>query len=359
MEGFITNGLDIKRLAIVLLITAIPICSHSEDPEPTMFTNKVDESRTLIVISAPGSSDKYYQSVYDQIIQFDIDYAKSIMGKDNIIILGDKKALGLFKKDLPEDILLEAGMEDIWMRDYSTINPYNPVQFRYTAAAQSGSQRDADWVQKRFNTFTKKLGIKYDQTQLALDGGNVVDNYKDKAVVTERFLNDNKLTYNQAKKELIELLGVSSVAIIPSDDDEGLAHADGMLMFIDGNTIVLNKYDEPFRTKVISELRESFSSIKIIEIETSFDSEDWDDRFSSACGIYTNSIVTENYIYMPVFGTTSDEKVRQLIQKYTEKKVVPIDARKVCFMGGSVRCLGWQLSGENAVKLIEAARNQQ
>ena len=318
-------------------------------------TNKTESEKMLIVITAPPSNTAYYREVYEKIIRYDIEFAKKVIGKDDIVVLGDKKALSIFRKELPEEILLKADMRDIWMRDFTTVNPYSPVQFRYAAAAQGGKQSEADWVQKGFNKFAKKLGIEYSGTELILDGGNLVDNYEDKIIVTDRFLEDNELTREEGVRALKELLHAEHVAIIPSDDPGGLAHADGMAMFIETNTIALNKYEEPFRSRVIKELKKSFPGIKIVEIETKFDDSEWDDRFSSACGIYTNSIVTEGYIYLPQFGTGLDKKALKTVRDNTNKEVVPIDASRVCFMGGSVRCLGWQQTGENAKKLTRAA----
>ncbi len=322
------------------------------------YTNQYSDTRHTIVIAAPTANNDYYQAVYDQIIAFDIAYAKAIMGKDNVVVLGDKKALKLLEQELPNDILLPAKMRDIWMRDFTTINPTNPVQFRYAAAAQAGRQRDADWVQMGFVKFTDTLGIKYPYIDLILDGGNVVDNHKEKLIVTDRFLEDNHLNESQAKTRLKKKLNLTSIAIIPADDPDGLAHADGMVMFIDENTLAINKYEQPFRDKVMRELTSSFPNLNIVEIDADFDQEVWDAEFSSACGIYVNSLVTPNFIYMPVFGTARDQKIIQTIQDNSSKKVVPINAENVCFMGGSVRCLGWQISGEAAKKVINAARVQ-
>jgi agmatine/peptidylarginine deiminase len=322
------------------------------------YTNQYSDRRHTIVIAAPAANNDYYQEVYSQIIAFDIDYAQSIIGKDNVVILGDKKALELLEKELPNDILLRGQMRDIWMRDFTTINPTNPIQFRYAAAAQGGPQRDADWVQMGFVKFTDNLGINYPYIDLILDGGNVVDNHKDKVIVTDRFLEDNHLNYSQAKTRLKKQLNLASVAIIPTDDPEGLAHADGMVMFIDDNTVVINRYDEPFRNHMIQELTSSFPNLKIVEIDADFDQEVWDAQFSSACGIHVNSLVTPNFIYMPVFGTALDQEIIKTIQANSSKQVVPINAENVCFMGGSVRCLGWQISGEAAKKVINAARVQ-
>ena len=67
--------------------------------------------------------------------------------------------------------------------------------------------------------------------------------------------------------------------------------------------------------------------------------------------VLLNSLVTENYIYVPVY----DEYVLELIQSYTNKEVVSINAEDVCFMGGSVRCLTWTTDGTDANKILEFA----
>ena len=80
------------------------------------------------------------------------------------------------------------------------------------------------------------------------------------------------------------------------------------------------------------------------------------DGFPSAAGIYVNSIVTDKYIYMPAFGKPEDAQMLKLIQSHTDKKVIPVYAEKVADLGGSVRCLSFQLKGELAEKLITLAK---
>jgi hypothetical protein len=62
------------------------------------YTNQYSDRRHTIVIAAPAANNDYYQEVYSQIIAFDIDYAQSIIGKDNVVILGDKKSPGVVRK---------------------------------------------------------------------------------------------------------------------------------------------------------------------------------------------------------------------------------------------------------------------
>ena len=61
--------------------------------------------------------------------------------------------------------------------------------------------------------------------------------------------------------------------------------------------------------------------------------------------------MTHNNIYVPVFNMNHDKQVVDIIKENTGKNVITINAEGVCPMGGSVRCLTWQLAGVNADKL--------
>lgn len=54
---------------------------------------------------------------------------------------------------------------------------------------------------------------------------------------------------------------------------------------------------------------------------------------------------------MPYFSRhESNEKARKVFQKYTYKDVVPvIAAGKVNILGGSVRCMTWQIDKDHSV----------
>ena len=321
------------------------------------YTNQISDETTLLVIALPEANSQYYKNYYDNILSFDIAYAKAVIKQDNIVILADKKGYELLRHELPKDVFLQEPMYDIWVRDFSTALPSSPTLFRYTAAAQAGSQADADWVQKRFEVFIQKLGIDYRRSHLKLDGGNVVDDQHDKLIVTQRFLEDNHLEYKEGKDQLRKLTGFNQIAIIPADDELGLAHADGMLMFIDSNTLVVNEYPPSLRDKLFRELNLVFPNLKIIEVVAEIDDEPENSQFPSACGLNVNAVVTSRNIYMPDFGSKNDDKFFSVIKANTSKIIIRIPAQKVCKLGGSVRCLTWQLTGENANRLILAARS--
>jgi agmatine/peptidylarginine deiminase len=319
-------------------------------------SNHEDDGRTLIVLAAPPFADPYYRPVRRDILDFQVAYARQILGRDNVVILCDRRTRRELAKEIPDDILLEAPMRDIWTRDFLPVRPDHPVLFRYAAAAQSGKQADADWVQAGFLRFAKCHGLAFRRAPWILDGGNVVDNGADKAIVTDRFLADNGLGREEAITLLREQLEVEQVAILPADPEDALGHADGMAAFIASNTVAITRGDGGAHETILRELREAFPGVGIVEIETEYDGEAFDPRYGSARGIHVNAIVTDRYLYLPVFGMATDAPALTAIRAASDREVVAVDASKVARLGGSVRCLGAQMKGDNARRLIEAAR---
>jgi len=311
----------------------------------------------LLVLAAPSVHNKYYKSKFQNIVDFQIRYAKLIIGNDNVVVIVDEDTKQYYDKDLPEDVLITGDVEDIWMRDFTTINPLHPIQFRYTSTG-TNTKADSKLIQKSFNSFISNYGITYRKTPYLLDGGNIVDNYKGKAITTRRFMEDNGLKYNQAKQKLKSLIDLNEVAII-EPDDQVLAHSDGMVMWLDDNTLLVNDYsnDATFEAKVMNELQASLSNTNFITVPVKFDNRKFR-GFDSACGINLNSVLTYNNVYVPVFNMSQKEnQALNIIKQNTNKKIIQVNAKDVCIMGGSVRCLTWQVIGENARKIILAARD--
>ena len=343
-------------MTLTILLSMAFMIGCTEEEQDMNYSNIISEDRMTLVLAVPSVENTYYADVHRSIVDFHIAYAKTVMGSDNIVVVADRQTMPLLKGKLPDDILLEENIEDIWMRDFTTVIPSNPVQFNYRPSYFEDLE-DAIFIQSAFKNFTNRHGLKFRSSSLILDGGNIVDNNENYAITTERFLEDNTLDLAEGQEALQRVLGMQYVAIIPYDD-EVMGHADGMVMWIAQNKVLLNVYDEPFRSLVIDALKSQLpSTVEVIEAPASFDDSVWD-VFSSACGVNLNATVTHQHIYMPIFDNTIDQQVIALVKTHTDKTIHTIQAKGVCFMGGSVRCLTWQIQGENARKIIEAARKE-
>lgn len=313
----------------------------------------------LIVLASPLSDDPYYQDVRQAIFDFHIEFAKQISSHDRYLILTDNASAPAYISALGEQHVVIAPMQDIWMRDFSLSNPTGPVMFRYTAAAQD-DQASADEVQDSFFRIIRKTGLAFSESDLLNDGGNFVDDYAGNVVISTKFLSDNNLTERQARAVLTQHNTIDRVAFIDADEQGGLEHADGVVSFIDTNTLLINRYpDDPdYSQQLLADLRRGLPGVIIHEIDAPYDSTRiYDQRFGSACGLYTNALVTPERIYLPQFGIPEDKPVLAFVRTLTRKQVIPVRSDKVCFMGGGVRCMTWQLRGGNARRLISAIKS--
>ena len=308
-------------------------------------------TKSVIVMVAPSINEEYYQEVFHEIVDYDIKAINTIYGKDDVVLLVDKATKPLFQGKIPDDAILEADVADIWIRDFGTINTKSEVKFDYRP--QYLELEDADWIDDSFEEWFDSSGLSSKKTDLVLDGGNFVFNGQDKAVTTVRIFEDNpQYSESEIDSMLKELLQVTEIAYLPEEEGDITGHSDGMVMWAESDKLLVNEYEEPFRSQVLSELEKSFSDIEIVEIPYVLHEELWRD-WPSACGYYLNSLVTENYIYVPIYGLKEDQHVLDLIQSHTSKDVIGIDASNVCFMGGSVRCLTWTTDGINAERIFE------
>ena len=117
---------------------------------------------------------------------------------------------------------------------------------------------------------------------------------------------------------------------------------------------MINSYpeDPEYAARLKADLRAGLPGVILHEITTPHDgSEIYDHKFGSACGLYTNMLVTPDRIYLPQFGIPEDIEALNSMRSWTAKQVVPVRSDKVCNMGGGVRCMSWQLRGENAARL--------
>ena len=132
--------------------------------------------------------------------------------------------------------------------------------------------------------------------------------------MTDKVIQENIEQYNRDTiiGKLKECFETDKIALIPWDkDSEKFGHADGMVRFIDDQTVLLqgyfDKYDEVFKGKLYTELnRIGLRWEKIL-----FDIPDPDERSWA----YINFLQTKDLILIPSFGIYEDDLAFQQIEK--------------------------------------------
>lgn len=178
----------------------------------TRITTDNNEEKSLIVLSAPSVKNKYYSPKFIDIIDYMANFANLVIGKDEVIILADRDTLPEFEGKVPANILLEANIDDIWIRDFASVIPTKQIKFKYLPSYNNKSE--SKYVDKNFENWFLQNRLEYQaKSDIILDGGNVVDNAAGTRVIaTDRILRDNpSLTKSTVKDKLKELLNVNEI----------------------------------------------------------------------------------------------------------------------------------------------------
>ena len=183
-------------------------------------------------------------------------------------------------------------------------------------------------------------------SDINLDGGNVLI-CDGRAILSERIFSENpKWEKESLVSELSKLLECE-IIIIPTLDkkEDFTGHADGMVRFVDKNTILGNKLEDERETwrndmKIILEKY----NLKYIDIPFLTDIK-VPNHPDSAAGIYVNYLEVVNLIVMPVFGREEDKVVFNILKETFPNKVIEtIDYNDVAYEGGILNCSTWVLN---------------
>lgn len=226
---------------------------------------------------------------------------------------------------------------DIWARDYMPVKTKSGkyVSFRYEPSYL------ADDLQLRTNFKTDIApNFKVDNlvyTDINLDGGNVVFSpSKEKVIISDRVFSENpEYDKNTLLLELEKLLE-ASVLIIPSLKSDMTGHADGMVRFVDENTVVTNAPLSPygFETKV----KKSLQNYGFNVIDFPY----FDSNGESAIGCYLNFLETEKSIFLPVFDVDMDNEAIELAKNIFDKTIIPVNINEIAEYGGLLNCISWE-----------------
>ncbi|MFD0751293.1 agmatine deiminase family protein [Mucilaginibacter calamicampi] len=244
------------------------------------------------------------------------------------------------------------GTKDIWAVDYMPIQVglEKFVQFSYNPSYLQGPKY-ADLITDS-DKVCEQIGINPVKSTIVLDGGNVI-RCDDKVIMTERIFKDNP---NYDKDLLItqlrELLEVEHIYLIPEQPYDFTGHADGMVRFVDDNTILVNDYQREskrFQQAFDAAIRKT--GLDTIKVPYN----PYDNKGTySAVGDYINYLQMEDIAIVPTFGIAEDDAVVKLLESvFTNSKLVTIDASDIAKDGGVLNCISWNIRIDGSLKLIE------
>lgn len=236
--------------------------------------------------------------------------------------------------------------KDVWAVDYMPIqtdlNKF--IRFLYLPSYLTKYKKYANTISD-VDTICKDIGIETIKTNIIIDGGNVT-RWTNKVIMTDRIFKDNP-TYerNQLIKELYELLQVDKLYFVPEQPGDFTGHSDGMVRFVDENTVIINDYENSKKEKEwfcrAFGIAIHNTGLDFIKIPYNV----YDNKSNDhANGDYINYLQMENTVIIPTFGIKEDDvAVRQLETIFAGQKIQTIESNEIAYDGGILNCITWNI----------------
>ena len=226
---------------------------------------------------------------------------------------------------------------DIWLRDFMPVKTKSGkyVSFRYEPDYLNGCpELRTDYKQKRSKLIILPNVVYSD---IKLDGGNIVFSpSREKAMISDRVFSENsiydKSTFVQKLSEALE----AEIIIIPSLKSDMTGHADGMVRFINENTVVGNKTNTKYGLE--QKIKTALAKYDIEVVDFPY----FASSGISAVGCYINFLELDKQILVPVFHNILDGKATSEAERIFKKQIVPVYISEIAKNGGGLNCISWE-----------------
>jgi len=238
------------------------------------------------------------------------------------------------------------GTKDIWARDYMPVQVDTRKFIQYTFYPDYLLKLED--IKSDPDTICADLNLNALRSDIVLDGGNVVKS-ANCVIMTDKIILENKLKYNkeQLLVKLRELFEVDKIVFIPWDRGERYGHADGMVRFIDSETVLLQGYyrtrkdlfEDGFIEQLLGSLKENHLKYEFLDV-------DYTEKINSKFA-YLNYLQTKDFILLPSLGIDKDdEKLKDEISKYFPgygNRIRKIKMNSIISRGGALNCISWTI----------------
>ena len=240
--------------------------------------------------------------------------------------------------DSREKFTLFDGAKDIWARDYMPIKTKSSkyVSFRY----EPNYLADDPQLRTNFKAdIAPCFALPVTYSNINLDGGNVVFSpSRSKAVITDRVFSENpEYDKNTLLLELEKLLE-AEIIIIPSLISDMTGHADGVVRFVNENTVIGNA--SPYKNGYEQKVKRTLKNHGVSVVDFPY----FDSAGISAVGSYLNFLETDKLIFLPVFGNAQDEAAVKRVKEIFDKKIVAVNINSIAEEGGVLNCISWEMN---------------
>ena len=239
------------------------------------------------------------------------------------------------------EVIIIKGACDLWCRDFMpaqiAVNKF--VQFVYDPTYYH--HKDYRHLQTDINKLNYSPTGEIIKSNIVLDGGNITP-FKKTAIISDRIFKDNP-GYEKVEliNELTNLLELNKLVIIPSVPYDITGHSDGMVKFINEDTLFLNDFSSVCSTTYWRKLTKALQGFNIVLMPNEFHRNKLSD---DATGDYINMIMIQDLIFLSAYGYPTDERALELVKShFPTHTIFQLKTNTLAAKGGILHCATWNL----------------
>ena len=245
------------------------------------------------------------------------------------------------------------GTNDIWVRDFMPIQ-VSPGEFKlynympdYLRDYKKYKHLISDPVE-----VCKKNNIQADTGISAVrkDGGNVVHGGL-KVIMTAKVFEENPQGSIHDLPRLLQMHFGANLIILPWDTKEIYGHSDGIVRFVDDDTVIMTNYhqfDQKMAARFRNILKANFKNVHELNYKVK--------ELSTNSWAYINWLQTDKVLILPSFGTPEDEQAFRQIERWMPEyrgRIEMADTIDLIQCGGCFNCATWTIDDSKTQLFFE------
>lgn len=233
--------------------------------------------------------------------------------------------------------------KDIWAVDFMPVQVSKDKFVRFTYSPDYLQPKKYQKTISNVDSICKAINLTTTKSNLVVDGGNV-SKTTDKVIMCSKVFHENKhLSERDLIKQLKNLFEVDKLFFVPWDINDFTGHADGMVRFIDSNTVLINDYSKE-NAEFQKYFRMSLHNAGLDWMELPYNPPN-DPTLISAKGLYLNYLQMKQAVIVPTFKTKVDDKaIKVLEQVFKGQTIATVDSNELADEGGILNCITWNIS---------------
>jgi agmatine/peptidylarginine deiminase len=251
----------------------------------------------------------------------------------------------------------EIDLDTVWLRDFGPIFSQTERGAQALDFYYEGTRPKDDALPRLWSQLT---GTKYVEVPWTIQGGNLISNGQGLALVTNRVFDDNHITFPtpmvgrnaevERRKMVVDQLmtfgNLSQLAVLEPLQSESTKHVDMFATFLSSDDVLVAKLNlaaDPVNAAILDRNAARLQAIKIGNRSLRVHRVEIPAREGTSWSAYTNAVIADDLVLMPVFRSDPPALVAAAIAEY--RRLLPrhtietVDMTSMKELQGELHCL--------------------